>query len=52
MPITKSFERYFEQFRTSFYSKNVFVNEDCLVYKTPKGMSDKYAEMLITLLGN
>lgn len=51
MPLTKSFERHFEQFRTSFYSKNVFVNEDCLVYRTPKGMSDKICRDANNLIG-
>lgn len=43
-------ERYFDQFRESFYSKNVFVSEDCLIYKTPRGLSDRICRDANTLI--
>lgn len=34
-------DHFLTQFRESFYSKNVFVMDDYLIYKTPRGLSDK-----------
>lgn len=33
-------ESQFEQFRKSFRSKNVFVDDDYMVYRCPRGFSD------------
>jgi hypothetical protein len=35
---------HFEQFKKSFSSRNVMVEKDYLVYRTPRGYSDKLAE--------
>jgi hypothetical protein len=40
----KSIEMQFEQFRESFYCKNVMVYEDTMVYRTPRGLSESMAD--------
>jgi len=39
-----SIDRYFEQFRVSFHSRNVMVYENSMVYKTPRGFADRMAD--------
>lgn len=50
MQVTNTIEKQLEQFRVSFYSKNVFVMEDCLIYKTPRGLSDRITRDANTLI--
>ena len=40
----QTINRQFETFRVSFYSHNVTVYDDSMVYRTPKGLADKMCE--------
>jgi hypothetical protein len=39
-----STEKHFEQFRVSFYSRNVMVYDKSMVYRTARGLADRVAD--------